>query len=83
MAGRSLNEAHIKFIFKVNNASAELGFTNISGFTGRTKAAVFYDQIKIIKIIKRAYQCQINPFKFKIRALKPLILVIELIFAMY
>ncbi|OWX57124.1 hypothetical protein A7A51_06425 [Acinetobacter baumannii] len=70
MAGCSLNQADIKFIFKVNNASAELGFTNIFGLTGRTKAAVFYDQIEIIKIIKRAYQCPFNPFKCKIRMLK-------------
>ena len=70
MTGCSLNQADIKFIFKVNNASAELRFTNIFSFTGRTKAAVLYDQIEIIKIIKRAYQCPINPFKFKIRALK-------------
>ena len=80
MAGCSLNQADIKFIFKVNNASAELGFTNIFGLTGRTKAAVFYDQIEIIKSSKELINVRSTHLNVRLECLSILILAVELIF---
>ena len=61
MARTTLNQTDAKSFFQIINTAAELGFGNIGGTFGCTKAAMFNDLRKTVKIIQIS-QHRLIPF---------------------